>query len=395
MTDQLVQQLTRELGLRATDMTSDPALAARVVQRAGVVRRRRTFGVSVVAAVAVAAVVFVTTGPALRQGSGPTPPPATRTTVDRSRPAPPAGPPTIGYVVNGGPSQDHLTTRTVVHLGGRSIALPKGWWVQRVNPSGAGLLLDAALPDGGLRSVYVQPDGSVQERPALAPGPMAMDRDGSVMLDTLEVQLNGRLKLVDVATGNVTGIFPGPALKDVIPIGTIGPRSVVVGGSANTAFVWTAPATGNGPVTSTPLPGPKVVSRVTDTDVNGTAIYSSPDGMTLVHANGAAGWTYVSMTPDRIQYGPEFSADGSLVAAVTDNRLLFVSSSTGARGVETDLLPAATSYAGLYWEDARTVLVDLRANSEQPQTVSLVRCSTISLKCTPLTPKGYLVLPST
>jgi hypothetical protein len=392
MTEQLVQQLTRELGLRATDMTSDPTLAARVVQQAGVVRRRRTVGVSVVAAVAVAAVVYVTTGPVLRLGNGPTPPPATRT-VDRSLPAPSAGAPTIGYVVNGGPSQDHVTTRTVVHLGGRSIPLPKGWWVQRVNPSGAGLLLDVTLPEGD-SSFYVGPDGSIQRLPGLAVGPMAMNRDGSVMLDTLDVQLYGRLRLVQVPSGAVTGVFPMPGATDTIPIGAIGPRSVVVSGTDNKLFVWTAPASGAGWVSSAPLRGPKAVSRVTDTDVGGAAIYTSPLGMTLVHANGSAGWTYASMPPDRIQYGPEFSADGSLVAAITDDRLLFVSSSTGARGVETDPLPAAASYGGLYWEDTKTVLVDLRADGEKPWQVSLVRCSTVSLKCTQLTTKGSLVLPS-
>lgn len=395
MTDQLVQQLTRELGLRATDMSGDPTLAPRVLQRAGVVRRRRTVGLSLTAAVAVAAVAFATTGPALRLGSGPTPPPATRSgTTDRSIPAPTDAAPTIGYVVNGGPAQTKLTTRTVVHLGGASIPLPRGWWVQRMIASGPGLLLDAVLPDGGQHSVYVGPDGSITPLPSVAPGPMAMNREGTVLLDTLAVQISGQLKTVAVPSGRTVGAVEGPAAGSSGPLGVVGPRSVVLFDSTQKLTVWTMPASGNGPATSVALPVSPAGGRVTDTDLSGSMVEETPGGIVLLGPDGKPRWTYAPASPERLQYMPHFSADGSRVAAVFDHRLLLLPVGSGRPVVQSDPLPAAVAFGDLFWEDHDTVLVDLRTSDSHPDQVSLVRCSAVSLKCTVVTTKGYLVLPS-
>ena len=133
--------------------------------------------------------------------------------------------------------------------------------------------------------------------------------------------------------------------------------------------------------------------RVTDTDLSGSMVEETPGGIVLLGPDGKRRWTYAPASPERLQQMPHFSADGSRVAALFDDRLLLLVGS-GRPVVQSDPLPAATAFGDLSWEDRDTVLVDLRTSDSHPDQVSLVRCSAVSLKCTVVTTKGYLVLPS-
>lgn len=390
MTDQLELRLTRELGVRAADMPSDPALAGRVLARAGVVRRRRTVGATVTATVAVAAVVLVTTGTAGRLVNGPQPPPATRTSQTTSSVVPQSVPPTVGYAVNGGSDAQHLTRRTVVHVGTRSVTLPTGWLVARALPSGEGLLLKIETK-GDDRSAYVGPDGVVTQLGTLALSPALMDRTGTVVLDSLAIEVDGRLTFTSVPSGRVIRTVGGIPRGALVPIGAVGPTSVLLDDNG-VASVWSAPAGATSASRVGPLAGWSALWHVTDTDLSGLVVGTDGEQMRLVHTDGSPGWTSPAAAGATVQLGPVFAPDGSRVAAVVGGRLVLRPTATSGSVLTSAPLGLTGTYTGLSWEGPDDVLVETGGQHGFGRS-QLLRCSASSLRCVPVDlASGYVVI---
>ncbi len=122
--DLLAETLHRELGERASEVTSRPELAGAVIARARAVRRRRTLSACASAVVVTAAIVLAATALA----------PRAATPIDGSRPAhtPTA---TLSAVPSLAAIPYALNTDEI-HLNGRTTHLPAGWTLRQMVQAG-------------------------------------------------------------------------------------------------------------------------------------------------------------------------------------------------------------------------------------------------------------------
>ena len=156
MTDLMTRALIRELGLRATDMTAQPDLAARVINRGRIVRRRRTIitTTTVATGVAAVAVAFAIAAPAHPATSSPAH--DNQSSSQHVTPTPtPARAPLIQLAQIQAPTKlaslnamAYATTDNQIHLAGRSYRLPRGWSVASISTTAGGLVLHAELVTG-------------------------------------------------------------------------------------------------------------------------------------------------------------------------------------------------------------------------------------------------------
>ena len=405
MTDPLVQQLTRELGRRAADMGGDTTLAPRVLEQAHAVRRRRALVGSLAAAVAVAAVIVVATGPGLRGANGPKPPPATRTASLDHTTVPSSGAIQIGYAVNGLLRSDGTRARTLVVLpaagasGGSSVQLPAHWVVQRLGRSGSGLVVfgivvtqaDASSESGEPLAAYIGPTGRVTRLQELDPGAFPVNDDGSLWaaaarLAPVDTVQDSRLGLDFVRPDQDTVVDKDAALPVDHVVGAVGPRSILVEDAQHTRRVWTFGAADQpGPA----LPGTTALWTVEDTDLRGDVLMRAPGAVHLLHADGAAGWEWRGPSA-RLGFAASLSPDGTKVALGANPGLVVLAAKDGSvitDGSGTDL---GSHVGAVAWEGHDNVLV-VQADDSAPATV--VRCSVSSGRCVPVAvPAGALVL---
>jgi hypothetical protein len=401
MSDPLVQQLTRELGLRASDMKADPALASLVLGRARIVRRRRSVAVTALAAVAVAAVIFAVAGRGDLRSIGQTPP-AEHTSAPTAPKvvAPQGGPITIPYAINGGASTAGSPARAVVYLDGHTVYLPAKWYVAGISRAGDGAIVLAALeaqPVAASKPVvaYVGPAGEVTQLPALSGGHFPVNVDGSLVVGramTLTNAATTSMNFVQLPSGTVEHAPGLPAGYSLV--GPVGPRSVLVDENAVGVYqVWTA---ATGAVSTVPAISAGVTGDwlVQATDLRGQVLLVGAKGLRNIRIHPPVRtWTSTVTTAATIQAGPGFSPDGTRIALVSGGRLLVLSATDGSVLARSAPFPASVQISRVVWENDASVL----AQTDPVQTAhnQVFRCSASGGQCFHLTvPSGLLFLAS-
>jgi hypothetical protein len=405
MSDPLVEQLTRELGRRASDMTADPALASLVLGRARIVRRRRSVAVTAAAAVAVAAVILAVAGPGEIRGIGPTPP-AVRTPapVAPKVVAPQAGPIRIPYVINGRASAAGLLdpagspARAAVHLDGHTVQLPAHWNVLSASRAGDGVLVRVALapyPTAETKAVvaYVSPAGEITQLPDLSGGAFPVNADGSLVLGramTLTTAATTSINFVQLPSATVTHAPGLPAGYSLV--GPVGPGSVLVDEDAVRLYqVWTA---ATGAVSTVPAISAGITGDwlVVAADRTGQVLLAGTQGLRDIRIDPPVGsWTSTVTAATILQAGPRFSPDGTRIALVSGGRLLVLSTTDGSVLARSAPFPTSADISSIGWEDGATVLAQTDAALTTHSQV--FRCSASGGQCLNVTaPSGQLIL---
>lgn len=396
MNDVLEQQLIREFGSRATEVDADPTLAARVVARAHVVRRRQAVALSLTAAAAATAVVLAVSVPALRNADGPTPPPpATRTNSDTTVPS--SGPIATGYAVNGLLQKDGSRTRTVLVFGqgpsaGSSVQLPAHWVVRRLGRSGDALVVlgtkveqaSADSESGTPFAAYVTPNGRITELRNVNASSVPVDSEGSVWAGAAgDAQLGagpdgGRLgEVLARPDGDAIVTEDRQVPADQVILG-LGPRTVILQTGATTWRPWTFGAAGQ---PGRALPGTATGWALLDTYPDGRVLLRAPDGLHLVHVDGSPGWVWSK--PAQFHWGAAYSAgfspDGSTIVLGVQEGFVVLSAKDGRLisfgGLVSPLGPGT-------WENGSTFLTEQYHGPDAPSQVW--RCAASSGNCVPI-----------
>lgn len=398
MNDVIEQQLVREFGSRATELEADPALAARVMERGYVVRRRRTVGASLVAGVAAAAVILVATVPALRGEFSAAPAPAHRGIQPDPRAVPASGPLRIGYAVNPTPSAPGPRSTVVVPSasGAKTVQLPARWRVERVAHAGSGFVIGGLIVEsesgtsrtGSPFMAYVSAQGQVRQLKHLHTAAEPTTPDGltwaTVSLVSLSTEPTFQVDFVRVDTDTVVQ-HPAdvPATLLMGMSGALGPRTLLLRDTREGQAVWTA---SDGATPKGTVPGYTALWELEDTSLHGSVLLFNPEGqLRLSRAQlepghpGAVAWTVPVEGSAGLPPISAISPSGDLVAVRENGGLSFLNAANGAvLARELSGNAARPRVVQMAWEDDRTLVI---AQGVDNTFGWLSRCAALSGRC--------------
>ena len=343
MTDLMTRALIRELGLRATDMTAQPDLAARVINRGRIVRRRRTIitTTTVATGVAAVAVAFAIAAPAHPATSSPAH--DNQSSSQHVTPTPtPARAPLIQLAQIQAPTKlaslnamAYATTDNQIHLAGRSYRLPRGWSVASIRTTAGGLVLHAELLTGTGKATratgkdvlaYVSRTGSVRVL-AGAHVPFVINPAGTLLVAD-SAPVGGATGANEARLGfslpSGARVFSTPLPASSVLAGFINNTTVLLEDENGSPVVW--PVAGH---TTHPdrTPGTQMaistrLDRLYDT--------GDPDTLSLIAPDGTRRWQNTNFSGNVMGFAPSGASVALLTPGKGIKQLTILNSSNGA-----------------------------------------------------------------